>query len=98
MSRVPLVTFRFLYGLRNAVPFAAGMSGVPMCRFLTLNVLGAAIWAPAFVTLGYAFGQAVETFLDRARRYEELCLAALVVLGVILFAVRRLREARYARA
>src|SRR5690242_3495753 len=53
-----LLTFRFLYGLRNVVPFAAGLSGVPTRRFLPLNVLGAAVWAPVFVALGYAFGQA----------------------------------------
>jgi membrane protein DedA with SNARE-associated domain len=92
-----LLTFRFLYGLRNAVPFAAGLSGIPMRRFLPLNIVGAAVWAPVFVTLGYAFGQAVEAFLDRARKYEELCFAALAVLGALVFAVRRLRETKHAR-
>jgi membrane protein DedA with SNARE-associated domain len=84
-----LVGFRFIYGLRNAVPFAAGMSGVSPRRFVPLNAIGAAIWAPAISLLGYAFGQAVEHFLDRARRYEEAALLAMVLAGLFLYFRRR---------
>jgi len=84
-----LVGFRFFYGLRNAVPFAAGVSGVRPRRFVPLNAIGAAVWAPVVTLLGYVFGEA---FGRVARRYEEIGFVALVALGVFLYARRRLKE------
>ncbi len=88
-----LVSFRFFYGLRNAVPFAAGLSGIPPRRFAPLNALGAAIWAPTIALAGYVFGTAFERVLHRARRYEALALICIAVAGLVLYLVRRARAA-----
>jgi membrane protein DedA with SNARE-associated domain len=87
-----LVFFRFLYGLRNIVPFAAGLTGIRPRKFIPLNVLGAALWAPTITILGYLFGQAFEKVLVHARRYEEFALIALVVVGLVLFAISHFRK------
>ena len=93
-----LVSFRFYYGLRNAVPFVAGLAGVPPRRFIPLNVLGAGIWAPTISLLGFLFGKAFERFLVHARRYEAIAFAVLAIAGLTLFLVRRLRAAARERA
>ena len=92
-----LISFRFYYGLRNAVPFVAGLAGVPPRRFIPLNVLGAGIWAPSISVLGFLFGEAFERFLAHARRYEAIALAVLAGLGLLLFLVHRLRASARAR-
>jgi len=93
-----LVSFRFYYGLRNAVPFVAGLAGVPPRRFVPLNVLGAGIWAPTISLLGFLFGKAFERFLVHARRYEAIGFAVIVAGGLLVFLIRRLRAGARERA
>jgi membrane protein DedA with SNARE-associated domain len=47
---------RFIEGLRQANGIVAGTAGLRWRRFLAFNTLGAALWAGAWVSLGY--GQA----------------------------------------
>jgi undecaprenyl-diphosphatase len=47
---------RFVGILRALAPFIAGASGMSYRWFLLFNVLGAVLWAVAFVSLGYALG------------------------------------------
>jgi membrane protein DedA with SNARE-associated domain len=94
-----LVSFRFFYGLRNAVPFVAGLAGIPPRRFVPLNAIGAAIWAPVITVLGYVFGKAVERVLAHAKNYEAIGFGVLGVLALIWFVVHRIRaEARERKA
>ncbi|WP_185961260.1 DedA family protein [Telmatospirillum sp. J64-1] len=58
-----ILSFRFLYGVRNVSPFVIGMSGVSRLRFGGLNLLAAMVWAAAFAFGGYYFGHALEKFL-----------------------------------
>jgi membrane protein DedA with SNARE-associated domain len=75
-----LLGFRFVYGMRNATPLAAGASGIPLRRFALFNVIGAALWSLVVSGAGYLFGHGFETFLTRARDFEEH--AALLILTV----------------
>lgn len=72
--------FRFLYGLRNVTPFAIGISNFPVRRYVVLNSIGAAIWAVSFGMLGYLFGAAMATYLEKS---EHRLLAILAVAAVI---------------
>jgi membrane protein DedA with SNARE-associated domain len=47
---------RFVGILRALAPFIAGASRMPYRWFLLFNVMGAVLWAVAFVSLGYALG------------------------------------------
>src|SRR5688572_6441503 len=69
-----LAGFRFVYGIRNATPLAAGLSRISAARFIVLNVIGAGLWATAIASAGYAFGHGVERVLENARRAEEAIL------------------------
>lgn len=87
-----ILSMRFLYGLRTVGPLAVGMSGVPPLRYLALNALGAAIWAPAVVGAGYLFGQAVEHFLADLLRYEEALFLGTLAVALLVGLMRRRRH------
>lgn len=86
---------RFVGVLRAVVPAAAGASKMPYRKFLLWNALGALVWAPGTIALGYAAGSSydrVEKWLGRGG----LILFALVVLvavGVWYFRKRARRRA-----
>ncbi len=73
-----ILTFRFIYGLRNISPFAIGMTQVSRRRFLALNAVAAATWANAFVWGGYFLGRALEKYLGQASQ---------MVLGFVVLAM-----------
>lgn len=51
-----ILSFRFIYGIRNISSFAIGLSAITWRRFTGLNLLGSALWAASFVAAGYFFG------------------------------------------
>lgn len=92
-----ILSFRFIYGVRNVSSFALGISGIDWRRFLSLNFIAAGLWAAIFVGAGYLFGQASEAMLgDLAAEFRLVMLTvfAFVVLGVCfaIFLRRRRRE------
>jgi membrane protein DedA with SNARE-associated domain/membrane-associated phospholipid phosphatase len=70
---------RFVGFARALVPFLAGSLRMPYPKFFAYNVLGAALWSPAMVLLGYAFGESWKT----AERW--IGRASAVIGGVLLF-------------
>ena len=54
-----ILSFRFIYGVRNFSSFAMGMSAVRWQRFLWLNFVAAGLWAASFVGAGYFLGHAL---------------------------------------
>lgn len=81
-----ILGFRFVYGLRTVTPFAIGISGVPVVRFLLLNILGAGVWALAVGFSGYLFGNALEKILGDLRHYEALLFGIVILLGGLAWA------------
>jgi membrane protein DedA with SNARE-associated domain len=77
-----ILSFRFIYGIRNISSFALGISGIDWRRFLVLNFMAAGLWAVTFAGTGYLFGQASEAMLgDLAVKFR------LVALGVFVTVV-----------
>ncbi len=64
-----ILTFRFLYGVRNFSPFVIGISGVPWIKFLCLNFIAALIWALSFAWGGYFLGTMLEGWLGEHKGY-----------------------------
>jgi membrane protein DedA with SNARE-associated domain len=83
-----LLGFRFVYGIRNVTPLAAGLSEVPVARFVTLNALGAALWSVSVGSAGYAFGRGFALLVERARHFEEIALAVMALAGLAFAALR----------
>jgi membrane protein DedA with SNARE-associated domain len=70
---------RYAYGVRLAGGVAAGLSGIPMPKFLALNALSAAVWAGLFCSVGYVFGLAAETIIGAALAKHERLLVGLAI-------------------
>jgi len=79
-----ILSFRFIYGVRNFSSFALGISRVPWRRFLILNFIAAGLWASIFVGAGYLCGHALGRVLGEiAQRFSE---SMLIVFALALFA------------
>jgi membrane protein DedA with SNARE-associated domain len=95
-----ILTFRFIYGVRNFSSFALGISGIDWRRFLVLNFIAAGLWATLFVGIGYVFGQTLERVLGEvARDFGLVMLAGFAVLLIAFhFAHRHRRKRQRQRA
>jgi membrane protein DedA with SNARE-associated domain len=91
-----ILTFRFIYGVRNFASLAIGISGVPWRRFAPLNLVAALIWAVAFVGAGYFSGRAIQRLLGQYEQEFGLAVMAgfaLLVIGMVMFNRFRHRRA-----
>lgn len=95
-----ILTFRFIYGVRNFSSFALGISGIDWRRFLVLNFIAAGLWATLFVGISYVFGQTLERVLGEvARDFGLVMLAGFAVLLIAFhFAHRHRRKRQRQRA
>lgn len=91
-----ILGFRFVYGIRNVAPIAIALSNISTLRFVTLNLLSAAIWASLVGGAGYIFGEAIETFVGRIKTVERNILIGLLILAAVV-AVYRFVIFLYAR-
>jgi membrane protein DedA with SNARE-associated domain len=90
-----ILSFRFIYGIRNVSPFVIGISGVPRLRFALLNLVAALIWANAFTWGGYYLGHALESYLGQYKFHAVgffVALAAAFGLRQWLRTRRQLRQ------
>ena len=90
-----ILTYRFIYGIRNVSSIALGLSRVSAWRFVLLNIVAAGIWAVVFVGAGVLFGRAAGGLLGRWAATAEIGVACVFVLVVVLVGLfdreRRLR-------
>jgi membrane-associated protein len=80
---------RWLALFRALMPALAGTARMPYGRFLTWNALGGVAWGGAVVLLGYAAGASYRTIESRFGTAAAFVLAAVVVLGLAGWRVRR---------
>jgi membrane protein DedA with SNARE-associated domain len=80
-----ILTYRFIYGVRNFSSIAMGMSNLLWQRFLYLNFIAAGLWAVTFAGAGYLFGTALGTLLDPD---SDGLLYAIPLLVVLIFTIR----------
>ena len=83
-----VIVNRYVYGLRMPGLIALGLSSITVPRFLVLNLIGAAIWATLFTTIGYVFGYSISSVFARLEMVEEgiifVLAAAFLALAVFL--------------
>jgi membrane-associated protein len=79
---------RFTAALRVLVPGFSGMSRIPYGTFLAWNAAGGALWATAFVLLGYAAGSQYQRVAHNASLFG---IALLLVIAAVIV-VKRLRS------
>ncbi len=82
VNRTPalfILSFRWIYGVRNFAPFIVGIAGVPRLKYLVLNFIAAAIWAHCFAWGGYLLGRKLEDWLGDSKWY--------VLFGFVIFMI-----------
>lgn len=93
-----ILSFRFIYGIRNVSSFALGLSAVRWQRFLGLNFAAAGLWAASFVAVGYFLGHAFRAVLgDLARSFSLVMLGVFVAIGAGMWLLHRLQRRRLLR-
>ena len=81
---------RFTAFLRAVMPGMAGAARLPYRKFLLFNALGGVTWGLGFTMLGYLAGASYHKLEDYAGKVSQAILVVVVV-GVIIFVVRRNR-------
>jgi membrane protein DedA with SNARE-associated domain len=90
-----ILSFRFIYGVRNFSSFAIGISGVPWLRFMVLNLIAALVWAASFVGIGYLSGRAANRALGHyAQKFSLAMLVLFAAFLIVVFIYHRLRQRR----
>jgi len=88
---------RFLPGVRSLAGPVAGTVGVAPRTFIVANTLGALVYVPYAVGLGYAVSYGAGNFIERSIGRAEPIAIAFIVLVTLTFIVRRLRRPAHAR-
>jgi membrane protein DedA with SNARE-associated domain len=94
-----ILSFRFVYGVRNFASFAMGLARVHPLRFASLNFFAAFVWSLSFAGFGYMFGHALEAAMgDIANNFLYIMLGVFVFAASILYFVHRHQSRKMAEA
>jgi membrane protein DedA with SNARE-associated domain len=80
-----ILSFRFIYGVRNVSSLAIGMIHYSRIKFAAINFIAAGLWAASFV--GFGFGFAVLSEVVTATLPEHLLGDAVKIAGVTSLAL-----------
>ena len=83
---------RFVAFLRAVMPFLAGASRMRYRRFLAFNAAGGLVWGTGSVLLGFLAGNSYAAIEKTFGRVAALVVTALVVIGLIVWSIRRRRR------
>jgi membrane protein DedA with SNARE-associated domain len=75
-----ILTYRYMYGVRNFASLGMGMSELSWPRFASLNFIAAFLWANSFAWGGYALGYFAASALGKIN-------FVYVMIGVLVFVV-----------
>ncbi len=85
---------RFFPGLRFMAGPLGGATGLQFRPFFVANALGAAVFVPYAVGLGYAIGYGMGDYVERFRHIEHVILIAAIICALALVGWRMLRNVR----
>jgi membrane-associated protein len=88
---------RFLPVLHSLVPVTVGMSTMRYRKFIAWTAPACAIWAAAYVTVGWVVAGSFRALQDQLHFAGYLFVAAIVVFGAGVLLVKKLIERREAR-
>jgi membrane protein DedA with SNARE-associated domain len=82
---------RFVAFFRAVMPALAGTSRMRYRKFLAFNAAGGLVWGVGFTLLGYLAGNSYKTIERTVGRGAAIAVAAVVVLALIVWRVRKHR-------
>ena len=81
-----VLSMRFLWGLRIALPVALGLTTMDARKFFWLNLLSAAVWSCVFAFVGFGTSRLVTRIVDDLHHYEKwIAVTVLLVAALILW-------------
>ena len=84
-----LIMARFAPIVRTYAPFVAGLSGMPLARFMVYSLSGGVLWIVLFMNLGFFFGN-----IPTIKRNFELVIVAIIVISVLPMVIEYLKSRR----
>ena len=78
-----VLSMRFLWGLRIALPVALGLTNMSARRYLLVNLVSAAIWSTVFSLAGYGVSRVLSQVIGNLHHYEWWIAGGLLLIGVI---------------
>lgn len=82
-----IIMARFVPIVRTFAPFVAGVGQMKFQRFMTFNVLGAALWVGLIVPLGYLFADS-----EIVKKRFDLVVIAIIFISILPMLIEILRE------
>lgn len=93
-----IMSFRWLYGVRNFASLGLGMTEIPWSRFLRLNLIAAAVWAAGFIGMGYGAGIVLRPLVERlAHHFTLVMLGIFAFMFTLVFVLHRVQSLVAAR-
>jgi membrane protein DedA with SNARE-associated domain len=90
-GHIMALTVRFAIGIRIVLPTVMGAARMRPRVYHAYNAIGSFLFAVVYVSLGYAFGRAIQRVIASAGLSEMHVLGALVVIGTVVYLVREWR-------
>ncbi len=78
---------RFIPIVRSLISIPAGMSEMPMGKFLIYTIAGSLIWNTVLTVLGSSFGENWESILEIFNRYSHIVVILLIIAFVVFVSI-----------
>ena len=88
---------RLIPGVRSLISLPAGSTRMPLVTFSLFTLAGTAVWNALLIGLGAALGSQYE-LIDRYSSILDAIIIGLVVLGIVLLVIRRIKRRRAERS
>lgn len=82
-----ILSYRFMYGVRNVSGIAVGMSHLSWQKFAFWNAIAAFVWAVAFTCAGYFFGDVITRLLRDNQDVITSSILEISVFVISMFAI-----------
>ncbi|MBO9469754.1 VTT domain-containing protein [Endozoicomonas sp. G2_2] len=83
-----IILGRLIGALRPIMPTVAGAAGLSVSRFIAMDLVATAIWAPCYILPGVVFGASLDIAAQVATRLAVLLLAVVAILWATTVGVR----------
>ena len=93
VKKYPVLIFliyRFAWGFRAITPFVIGTGHVRSGTFYMFSVGTTLLWAAVYGSIGYMFGELIQSKLSHIEHIEKYVIGILAILALILILIRRL--------
>ncbi len=89
---ISIFIIRFWYGMRIIPMVLMGATGFNIWKFIFFNIISLFIWAVIYLSIGYLFGKAAETFFKEAKEYYFIFAGVLLLIISVILLIPKIRE------